>query len=138
MNAIVRHKPHMVSEEGHCNFILAGFWELYEQAVMDYRSPLKNFAESIPLGALEADACRALAIKPMQTMRLEYAEAALVEQLLDATGQRANLMAIACHEILTQLRPDERVITEEHVHRSLHSEAIFNALTAIPGEGVCC
>src|SRR5215475_11717057 len=90
--------------------------------------PLKNFAESIPLGALEADACRALAIKPMQTMRLEYADAALVEQLLDATGQRANLMAIACHEILTQLRPDERVITEEHVHRSLHSEAIFNAL----------
>ena len=117
-----------MSEEGHCNFILAGFWELYEQAVLDYRSPLKNFAESIQLGALEADACRALAIKPMQTMRLEYADAALVEQLLDATGQRANLMAIACHEILTQLRPDERVITEEDVHRSLHSEAIFNAL----------
>ena len=82
-----------MSEEGHCNFVLAGFWELYEHAVLDYQSPLKNFAESIPLGALEADACRELAIKPMQTMRLEYADAALVEQLLDATGQRANLMA---------------------------------------------
>jgi hypothetical protein len=117
-----------MSEEGHCNFILAGFWELYEQAVLDYRSPLKNFAEIVQLGALEADACRELAIKPMQTMRLEYADAALVEQLLDATGQRANLMAIACHEILTQLRPDERIITDEDVHRSLHSEAIFNAL----------
>jgi hypothetical protein len=37
-------------------------------------------------------------------------------------------MALACHEILTKLRPDERVITEEDVHRSLHSEATFNAL----------
>ena len=117
-----------MSEEGHGNFILAGFWELYEHAVLDYQSPLKNFAENVQLGALEADACRELAIKPMQTMRLEYADVALVEQLLDATGQRANLMAIACHEILTRLRPDERVITGEDVHRSLHSEAIFNAL----------
>jgi hypothetical protein len=58
----------------------------------------------------------------MQTMRLEYADAALIEQLLDATGQRANLMAIACYEILAQLRPDQRMITSEDVHRSLHSE----------------
>ena len=117
-----------MSEEGHCNFILAGFWELYEQAVLDYRSPLKNFAEIIQLGALEADACRELASKPMQTMRLEYADAALIEQLLAATGQRANLMAIACHEILAQLRPDQRMITSEDVQRSLHSERIFEAL----------
>ena len=82
------------------------FGSCYEQAVLDYRSPLKNFAEIIQLGALEADACRELASKPMQTMRLEYADAALIEQLLAATGQRANLMAIACHEILAQLRPD--------------------------------
>ena len=31
-----------MSEEGHCNFILAGSWELYAHAVLDYRSPLKN------------------------------------------------------------------------------------------------
>ena len=117
-----------MSEERHGNFILAGFWELYEQAVLDYRSPLKNFAEIIQLGALEADACHELASKPMQTMRLEYADAALIEQLLAATGQRANLMAIACHEILAQLRPHQRMITSEDVQRSLHTERIFEAL----------
>ena len=117
-----------ISEEGHCNFILAGFWELYEQAVLDYRSPLKNFAETIQLSALEADACRELASEPMQTMRLEYADAALIDQLLVATGQRANLMAIACHEILAQLRPNQRIITGENVQQSLHSERIFEAL----------
>ncbi len=42
-----------MSEEGHCQFIIAGFWELYEQAVLDYQSPLKNFAEVIQLGELE-------------------------------------------------------------------------------------
>jgi hypothetical protein len=96
--------------------------------VLDYRSPLKNLAEIIQLGALEAGTCRELATKPMQTMRLEYANAALIEQLLAATGQRTNLMAIACHEILAQLRPDQRTITSEDVHRSLHTERIFEAL----------
>jgi hypothetical protein len=89
---------------------------------------LKNFAEIVQPGALEADACRDLAIKPTQSMRLEYADAASIDQLLAATGQRANLMAIACHEILAQLRPDQRVITSEDVHRSLHTERIFEAL----------
>jgi hypothetical protein len=61
-------------------------------------------------------------------MRLEYADAALIEQLLATTGQRANLMAIACHEILAQLRPDQRIITSEDVQRSLHTERIFEEL----------
>ena len=46
-----------LSEQGRCFFILAGFWELYEHAVLDYHSPLKNFAETIQIGALEEDAC---------------------------------------------------------------------------------
>ncbi|MCZ6875782.1 MAG: hypothetical protein O7G88_20005, partial [bacterium] len=117
-----------MSEEGHCNFILAGFWELYEHAVLDYQSPLKNFGEIIQIGALEAEACRQLAIEPMQSMRLAYANPALAEQLLETTGQRANLMAIACHEILTQLQPEQRVIEAAAVQRSLHSEKTFNAL----------
>ena len=99
-----------------------------EQAVLDYRSPFKNFAEIILLGALEADACHELASKPMQTMRLEYADAALIEQLRAATGQRTNLLAIACDEILAELRPDQRMITSENVYRSLHNERIFEAL----------
>ena len=117
-----------MSEEGHANFILAGFWELYEHAVLDYQSPLKNFAEIIQLGELEAAACRQLAIQPMQNMRLEYADPDLVEQLLQQTGQRANLMAIACHQILFQLKPDQRVIEAEDVRNALSSDKTLNAL----------
>ena len=66
---------------------------------------------------------------------------ALIEQLLAATGQRANLMAIACHEILAQLRPDQRMITSEDVDRSLHTERIFEALKgwdAMTDDAVAC
>ncbi len=117
-----------MSEEGHAHFILAGFWELYEHAVLDYQSPLKNFAEIIPLGELEAEACRQLAIQPMENMRLAYADPNLVEQLLQQTGQRANLMAIACHQILIQLKPDQRTIEADDVHSALASDKTLNAL----------
>jgi hypothetical protein len=36
--------------------------------VLDYQSPLRNFGETLRVGALEADACRDLATRPMATM----------------------------------------------------------------------
>jgi len=119
---------HRMSEEGHCAFILAGFWELYEHAVLDYQSPLKNFAEVVQIGELETEACRQLATLPMQHMRLAYASPDLVDQLLEATGQRANLMAIVCDQILKQLKADQRIIEADDVQRSLYSDKTFNAL----------
>jgi sugar lactone lactonase YvrE len=117
-----------MSEEGHCAFILAGFWELYEHAMLDYQSPLKNFAEIVQIGELETEACRQLATLPMQNMRLAYASPDLVDQLLEATGQRANLMAIACDQILEQLKADQRIIEADDVQRSLYSDKTFEAL----------
>ena len=64
----------------------------------------------------------------MQNMRLAYACPDLVDQLLDATGQRANLMAIVCDQILKQLKADQRIIEAEAVQRSLYSDKTFNAL----------
>jgi hypothetical protein len=117
-----------MSEEGHAHFILAGFWELYDHAVLDYQSPLKNFAEIIELGELESEACRELAEVPMRNMRLSYADKGLVEQLLRQTGQRANLMAITCHQILFQLKSNQRVIQADDVQRALSSDKTLNAL----------
>ena len=61
-------------------------------------------------------------------MRLAYAGPDLVDQLLDATGQCANLMAIACDQILRQLKPDQRIIEAEDIQRSLYCDEIFTAL----------
>lgn len=75
-----------LSEEGRCHFILAGFWDLYATAVLDYQSPLRNFGETLRVGALEADACRDLATSPMATMGLSYASDDLVDRLVAGTG----------------------------------------------------
>jgi WD40 repeat protein len=116
------------SEEGRCYFILTGIWDLYYASVLDSQSPLKNFGEAIRIGALEADACRDLAIKPMKTMHLRYEREALVEELLRKTGQRANLIAIVCHEMLKGLKSHQRVLGEEEVTQAFNSEAVREAL----------
>ncbi len=127
-----------LSESGRCHFILAGFWDLYDAVTFDYQSPLKNFGETLTIGALEVDACRQLAERPMASMGLCYQSDELVERLVGATGQRANLVAIACNEILKQLGPDDRTICGEHVDRALAGDAIAGGLAGwqrLEGEG---
>src|SRR5690606_32619022 len=95
------------SEEGRCWFMLAGFWDLYATAVLDYQSPLRNFGEVLAIGGLERAACRELATEPLRKLRLGFASDTLVEKLVDASGQRANLVAILCQECLEALQPGE-------------------------------
>jgi len=117
-----------LSEEGRCYFILAGFWYLYEAAVLDYVSPVKNFGEPVIVEALELKACRELATKPMAMLGIHYADDKLVEQIITATGQRANLIATVCDNMLKNLADERRVLNAEDVTLALHSEAVQTAL----------
>lgn len=117
-----------LSEEGRCTFILAGFWQLYQHAVLDYQSPIRNFAEILHVGALEEEACYQLATEPMKSMNLRYADKAIVEILVETCGQRANLIAIACQHIVSNMHSKQRIIEEADVHNALHSDGIRNAL----------
>jgi hypothetical protein len=117
-----------VSETGHCYFILAGFWQLYHASVLDFHSPIKNFGEPITIGALEPSACYDLATKPMKIMNLRYESEQLVEELLNATGQRANLIAIVCNDMLKGLQSNQRVFSATDLRSALHSNAVRDAL----------
>ena len=108
--------------------MLAGFWRLFEAAAFDYQSPIKNFGETLEVGPLEEAACRALATKPMASMNIRFAEAELVDRILRETGRRANLVAIACNEILKSLETGGRVIEPRHVEAALASREIETAL----------
>ncbi|MDD5391642.1 MAG: AAA family ATPase [Thiothrix sp.] len=110
-----------LSEQGNCSFILAGFWQLYQHAVLDYQSPLRNFGEVLEVGALERDACIQLAILPMQTMSLGYASDAIVQNMVQACGQRANLIAYVCHQLIQNLPAQQRTITAGDIHQVLSS-----------------
>lgn len=117
-----------LSEEGRCWFMLAGFWDLYAAALLDYQSPLRNFGDILAIGGLEPSACQALATEPLRRLRVGYANDALVERLIEASGRRANLVAILCQECLQALGPDERVIEERHLRQALESQPVQDAL----------
>ncbi len=121
------HTFRNLSAEGHCYFILAGFWDLY-QAVLDYHSPIKNFGEPLRLGTLEPDACYQLATRPMTALNLRYADAEkMVHTLIEQTGHRANLIAIVCQEILNGLQ-QRRLIEEADLQTALNSKHLDDAL----------
>ncbi|WP_236199772.1 ATP-binding protein [Pseudomonas pseudonitroreducens] len=117
-----------LSEEGRCWFMLAGFWDLYATAVLDYQSPLRNFGEVLTIGALERQACRELASVPLARLRLGFASDTLLDDLVDASGQRANLVAILCQECLEALPPGVRVIERQQLSAALASQAVQDAL----------
>ena len=117
-----------LSEEGRCHFMLAGFWDLYQATTLDFSSPIRNFGELISLGALEHEACVALATEPLRRLGIAFSETSLVQELVAACGQRANLVAIICQHGLEQLQRGERVLTRAHVHAAMHSEALQDAL----------
>lgn len=117
-----------LSDEGRCWFMLAGFWDLYATAVLDYQSPLRNFGEVLAIGGLEREACRELATEPLRRLRLGFDNERLVDRLVDASGQRANLVAILCQECLEALQPGERVIEQRHLDQALASQAVQDAL----------
>ncbi len=117
-----------LSEQGRCHFILAGFWYLYQEAVLNFQSPLKNFGESIFIGKLEEDACRLLATKPMALLGLRYASPELVEDILEKTGQRANLVATVCDEMLKGLDHHQRELTAQAFTQALNSQEVQESL----------
>ncbi len=117
-----------LSDEGRCWFMLAGFWDLYATAVLDYQSPLRNFGEVLTIGGLEAAACAELATVPLSRLRLGFASNRLVDQLVEASGQRANLVAILCQECLEVLQPGERAIEQRHLTQAFSSQAVQDAL----------
>ena len=117
-----------LSESGKAFFMLAGFWELYRHAALDYQSPLKNFGETLTIASLEKDACYDLATKPMALMDISWADDGGLQRLIQATGQRANLVSIACNEIIKGLDQTQRVLEMSHVEQALDSEAIRTSL----------
>jgi hypothetical protein len=123
------HLFRSLSEAGQCHFLLAGFWSLYRAVMFDYQSPIRNFGETRVIGDLELEACYDLATRPMQLLNLHYASDALVETLVQATGRRANLIAIVCDALLQDLGPQDRVIQADALDQALESRAVRSALS---------
>lgn len=116
-----------LSAEGSCHFILTGFWALYAMTHIDYYSPLRNFGETLVLGALEPAAANDLLVHPMETLGIHWSSSGLVQRVKDETGCRPNLLQIVCNRLIRQL-DKRRVIDEKDVTDVLASTAVVQAL----------
>ncbi|MEZ5477024.1 MAG: hypothetical protein R3E95_05920 [Thiolinea sp.] len=96
--------------------------------MLDHQSPLRNFGEVLEIGALEQEACYQLATEPMQTMNLDYASKVIVDDLVQRCGQRANLIAWVCHQLIQQLPAKQRSIEAGDIHRVLDSREMAKRL----------
>ncbi|MDM8569523.1 hypothetical protein QUF50_08465, partial [Thiotrichales bacterium HSG1] len=117
-----------LSEKGHCYFIIAGFWYLYKATILNYYSPLNNFGESLRIDALEYEACQDLATKPMALLGINYDSDDLVKQLITTTGQRANLVTIACDEMIKQLSHNQHTLNKDNVVKAFYSKRMRDDL----------
>jgi hypothetical protein len=81
------------------------------------------------VGALELQACHALAVEPMQRLNISWESEDLVQRLIDQTGRRANLITVACNEVLYELGREERTISSEHLQKVLSGSKIRDGLT---------
>ncbi len=64
----------------------------------------------------------------MQALGLGYASDAVLDRLLDATGGRANLIAICCHEMLRGLSQTQRKLGDADLEQALGSRSMRSAL----------
>ena len=120
-----------LSQENYAMFIFAGFWKLYQSVTMDYHSPLKNFAELIHLGQLEIEACQDLMLKPMQRLNISYENEDIVKNVIYRCGNRANLIAMVCDNVLKELKVN--VIAQNDVEQAFMKENIYTTINGWQG-----
>lgn len=103
-----------LAESGKARFVLAGFWTLYRAAYVEHDNPLLNFAEPIRVGPLDEPAARALATEPLAVLGISFEPPELVDEMLERTSRRPNLIAAACDALLRRMEKlNDRKIRRE-------------------------
>jgi len=115
-----------LAEEGKATFVFAGYWTLYQYVVADYQSPLYNFGELIVLEGLEKEACRELMIEPMQRIGLRHEEVNYLDEVIEVCGQRANLIATVCDEVLKE--HEGKIIQKTELKKAMQSSSVRDKL----------
>jgi len=80
----------------------------------------------IHLGKLEDEACRELMIKPMRRIEVEYKDLTMIDEVIVKCGNRANLIAMVCDNIIKGL--ENKTITKEDIDHAMEQENITETL----------
>ncbi len=116
------------AEQGLGQMVFAGFWDLYANAVLDYHSPIKNFAHVITVGPLEKAPARKLLTEPMHLLKQRFSNESVIDALLQQTGCRANLINLTCEFVVDQLTHQPKDIDSALIKQALKSQPLYDAL----------
>jgi hypothetical protein len=115
-----------LSQEGSCQFIFAGFKELYN-VKRKIENPLYNFSKEIILEPLDDEAALDLTTKPMESIGVHYKNPEDRHLILKYTASHPNLMQFFCQQLVKKVEKhsrieDRRTIFEEDVHEVFDEE----------------
>lgn len=103
-----------LSQKGLCQFIFAGFKELYHTK-RDIDNPLYNFYEEIRLLPLGKEPALDLITKPMESIGVEYQHDIDRELILEYTTGHPNLIQFFCKHLIEKVEK----------HRETHNRTIL-------------
>jgi hypothetical protein len=115
-----------LSQEGSCQFIFAGFKELYNTK-RKIENPMYNFCEEIILDPLDDEAAKTLTIEPMESIGVHYKNPEDRNLILEFTARHPNLMQFFCKQLVKKVEKhsrieDRRTIFKEDVHEVFGKE----------------
>jgi histone H3/H4 len=124
-NYKLMHIFRVMSQKNYCQFIFAGFKELYHSK-RDIENPMYNFCEEIKLEPLDREAALDLITKPMGSIGVHYKNKEDREIILKYTASHPNLIQFFCKHLVEKIEKhkrteDRRTILKEDI------EELFNS-----------
>jgi Cdc6-like AAA superfamily ATPase len=115
-----------LSQEDTCQFIFAGFKELYKLK-RDIKNPLYNFCEEIKLQPLDKQPALELITRPMENMGVHYKDEGDKELILFYTGCHPNFLQYFCMKLVEKIEKhekaeDRRTIFKSDIEEIYHSD----------------
>jgi hypothetical protein len=97
-----------MSQKDYCQFIFAGFKELYHHT-RDIENPFYNFFEEIILEPLEREAAMDLITSPMESIGVHYHNREDRELILGYTACHPNLLQFFCKSLVEEIEKHKSV-----------------------------
>jgi GTPase SAR1 family protein len=97
-----------LSQKNYCQFIFAGFKELYHQK-RGIENPQYNLYEETRLKPLEEDPALDLITKPMESIGIHYKNPEDRELILEYTGRHPNLLQFFCKQLIETVEKHQKV-----------------------------
>jgi Cdc6-like AAA superfamily ATPase len=110
------HTFRTMSQNDHCQFIFAGFKELYHRK-REIENPLYNFCKEIILTPLDRKAALDLITRPMDSIGVQYQNTEDRELILEYTSCHPNLLQFFCEELIDKIEEHGKVEERRTIFR---------------------